>query len=70
VGTNLFIITLHLVLLPMVFQMLQYIRIEEIFKKNTPSGMIKLIYVFLTVAITQLVIGYFTTVFGLIDGLF
>ena len=69
-GTNLFIITLHLVLLPMVFQMLQYIRIEEIFKKNTPSGMIKLIYVFLTVAITQLVIGYFTTVFGLIDGLF
>lgn len=69
-GTNLFIITLHFVLLPVVFQLLKYIRVEEIFKKSTPLGMIKLIYIGLTVALTQLIIGYFTTLFSLIDGLF
>jgi len=69
-GNILFVITLHFVLLPFVFQLLKYIRIDEIFKKNTPPGMIKLIYIGLTVALTQLIIGYFTTVFSLIDGLF
>jgi len=69
-GTSLFTITLHFALLPVVFQLLKYIRVEEIFKKGTPLGMIKLIYVGLTVAITQLIIGYFTSVFSLIDGLF
>ena len=57
-------------LLPFVFHALKYIRIEEIFRKSTPPGVIKIIYVGIVIAITQLIVQYFTTVFALIDGLF
>ena len=69
-GTNLFLIILHFVLLPMVFFILRYLRIEEIFKRQTPPQVITLVYFALTIAITQLIIQFFTTVFALIDGLF
>lgn len=67
---NVFLISLHLMLLPIVFQTLKYTRIEEIFKNGTPPGIIRLIYFGATIAITQLIIQYFVTVFALIDGLF
>ena len=69
-GTNLFMIIMHLVLLPVVFNVLKFVRIEEIFKRHTPSNMITLVYLFLTIAITQLIIQYFVTVFTLIDTIF
>ena len=69
-GANLFIIVMHLVLLPIVFHILKFLRIEEIFKRHTPSNIITLMYLVLTIAITQLVIQYFVTVFTLIDDVF
>ena len=69
-GNNLMLIGLHLFLLPVVFHALKYVRIEEIFKKNTPSEIVKIIYIGLVIAITQLVVQYFVTVFALIEGLF
>jgi len=66
---NLFIIIMHLALLPLIFHILKFIRIEEIFKRNTPPNIITLIYLVLTIAITQLIIQYFVTVFALIDEL-
>lgn len=67
---NIILIMLHLILLPFVFQILKYLRIEEMFKRGTPPVMIKLIYAGLCVAFTQLIISYFSTIFTLIDGLF
>lgn len=64
------LIGLHLFLLPVVFHVLKYVRIEEIFKKNTPPEIVKIIYIGLVIAITQLVVQYFVTVFALIEGLF
>ena len=64
---NLFIIILHLLLLPVVFHVLRFLRVEEMFKRHTPVNMISLGYIILTIAITQLVIQYFVTVFTLID---
>ena len=64
---NLFIIVMHLALLPLIFHILKFLRIEEIFKRNTPPNIITLMYLILTIAITQLVIQYFVTVFTLID---
>ena len=60
---SLFIVFMHLVLLPPVFKMLQYVRLDEIFKRNTPPNIIILMYILLTIAITQLVLGYFFTLF-------
>ena len=68
--TKLFLVMMHLILLPVVFQVLKYIRVEEIFKRSTPPNIITIAYIFLTIAITQLVIAYFTTVFNLIDAVF
>ena len=67
---NLFIITMHLVLLPIIFHLLKFLRIEEIFKRHTPPNIITLVYVMLTIAITQLVVQYFVTVFTLIETMF
>jgi len=68
--SNLFIIIMHLALLPFIFHILKYIRIEEMFKNRTPPNIITLVYLILTIAITQLVIQYFVTVFTLIDTIF
>jgi len=67
---NLLIIVMHLALLPLIFHILKFIRIEEIFKRNTPPNIVTLMYLLLTIAITQLVIQYFVTVFTLIDDIF
>ena len=67
---NLFIVIMHLVLLPFIFHILKYIRIEEMFKNRTPSNIITVVYLILTIVITQLVIQYFVTVFTLIDTIF
>ena len=67
---NLLIVILHLVLLPVIFHLLKFLRIEEIFKRQTPPNMMMLMYLVLTIAMTQLVIGYFVTVFTLIDTIF
>jgi len=69
-STNLFIIVMHLALLPLIFHILKYLRIEEIFKRHTPPNIITLMYLVLTIAITQLVIQYFVTVFTLIEDVF
>lgn len=69
-GTNLFIITLHLALLPVIFHILKFLRIEEMFKRHTPPAIITFLYLILTIAMTQLVIQYFVTVFTLIDDIF
>lgn len=60
--TPLFIVFLHLVLLPLVFKVLQYVRLDEMFKRHTPPNLIIFMYFLLTIAITQLVIGYFVTI--------
>lgn len=67
---NLFIIILHLALLPLIFHFFKFLRIEEMFKRHTPSNIIALVYIVLTIAVTQLIIQYFVTVFTLIDTLF
>ena len=69
-GINLFIVALHLALLPVVFHLSRFLRIEEMFKRRTPPGIITLLYLMLTIAITQLVIQYFVTVFTLVDNVF
>jgi len=69
-GNSLFIIIMHLALLPFIFHILKYVRIEEMFKRKTPPNIITLVYLVLTIAITQLVIQYFVTVFTLIDVIF
>lgn len=69
-STNLFIIVMHLALLPLIFHILKYLRIEEIFKRHTPPNIIILVYLMLTIAITQLIIQYFVTVFTLIEDVF
>ena len=61
--TPLFIVFVHLIALPLVFKMLQYVRLDEIFKSHTPPNFIILMYFLLTIAITQLVIGYFVAIF-------
>ena len=61
--TPLFIVFLHLALLPLVFKMLQFMRLDEAFKRHTPPNVIIFMYLLLTVAITQLVLGYFITIF-------
>ncbi|MCL1991026.1 MAG: hypothetical protein FWG67_09080 [Defluviitaleaceae bacterium] len=67
---NVFIIILHLALLPLVFHLLKFLRLEEMFKRHTPDNMLIFAYLVLTIAITQLVIQYFVTVFTLIETLF
>ena len=69
-GANLLIIMMHLALLPLIFHILKYMRIEEIFKHKTPPLIMMLTYLLLTIAITQLVIQYFVTVFTWIDTMF
>lgn len=69
-ATHLFIIFMHLALLPLIFHLLKFMRLEEMFKRNTPPNIITLIYLILTIAITQLVIQYFVTVFTLIETIF
>ena len=64
---NVFFIIMHLVLLPVIFHLLKFLRIEEMFKRQTPASVITLLYIILTIAIAQLVIQYFTTVFRLIE---
>jgi len=59
----LLIILLHLVMLPLVFHMLKYMRLEEAFKRHTPPQIIAMLYVILSIAVTQLVIGYFVNLF-------
>lgn len=68
--TPLFIVFMHLMLLPLVFKVLQYVRIDEIFKSHTPTNLIILMYFLLTIAITQLVIGYFVTIFAQLNEVF
>jgi len=70
VANSILIIVLHLALLPLIFHVLKFLRIEEMFKRNTPPNMITLMYIILTIAITQLVIQYFVTVFTLIETIF
>ena len=67
---NLFIVILHLALLPLIFHLLKFLRLEELFKRHTPPNIVTLMYLVLTIAITQLVIQYFVTVFTLIDTIF
>lgn len=67
---NIFLIIMHIALLPMVFHLLKHLRIEDMFKRRTPPNVITLLYLVLTIAITQLVIQYFTTVFTLIQQIF
>ena len=67
---NLFIIILYLALLPLIFHLLRFLRLEEMFKRHTPPNIITLIYIVMTIAITQLVLQYFVTVFTLIDTVF
>jgi uncharacterized membrane protein YwzB len=68
--TPLFIVFLHLMLLPLVFKVLQYVRLNEIFKSHTPPNLIILMYFLLTIAMTQLVIGYFVTIFTQLSTVF
>jgi len=70
IASNILIIILHLALLPLIFHLLKFLRIEEIFKRNTPPNIITFVYLILTIAITQLVIQYFVTVFTLIETIF
>jgi len=67
---QIFLILLHLALLPIIFHLLKFLRIEEIFKRHTPPNIITAMYLVLTIAITQLVIQYFVTVFTLIESIF
>ena len=67
---NIFLIILHLALLPLIFHLLKHLRLEDMFKRNTPPNLILLLYIILTIAITQLIIGYFATVFTLIETIF
>ena len=69
-GTNLFVIVMYLALLPVIFHLLKFLRIEEMFKRHTPPNIITLMYLVLTIAITQLVIQYFVAVFALIETIF
>jgi len=69
-SANLFIIVMHLALLPVIFHLLKFLRIEEMFKRHTPPNIITLMYLVLTIAITQLIIQYFVTVFTLIETIF
>lgn len=68
--TPLFIAFMHLMLLPLVFKVLQYVRIDEIFKNYTPPNIIIFFYLLLTITITQLVIGYFVTFFTYLGEVF
>ena len=63
---SMMLIFLHLVLLPIVFHLLKYVRLDEMFKQGTPPQIIVLLYLILSLAITQLVINYFANVFDLI----
>ena len=67
---NIFLIILHLALLPLIFHLLKFLRIEDIFKRQTPPNIMMLVYIVLTIVITQLIIQYFTTVFTLIETTF
>jgi len=67
---HLFLIIIHLAMLPATFSLLKYMRIEELFKRNTPPNVVVLLYVFLTIAISQLVIGFFVNLFSSINLLF
>jgi len=67
---EMFLILMHLVLLPLIFSLFKYLRMEEIFKRHTNPNVIVLIYLILTVVVTQLVISYFTNVFDLIEAIF
>ncbi|MCL2560116.1 MAG: hypothetical protein FWE07_06475 [Turicibacter sp.] len=68
--TPLFVVFLYIVLLPVVFKVLQYTRLDEMFKRKTPPNFMVLMYVLLTIAITQLVVGYFVAVFGWLGEVF
>jgi len=63
---TIFLIILHLAMLPLIFHLLKHLRLEDMFKRNTPPNLISILYIILTIAITQLIIGYFTNVFSLI----
>ena len=67
---NIFLIIFHLALLPLIFHLLKFLRIEDIFKRQTPPNIMMLVYIVLTIVITQLIIQYFTTVFTLIETTF
>lgn len=64
-----FLIVLHLGLLPVVFNGLKYLRLEELFKRRTPPQFIGMFYVILSIAITQLVLTYVINLYGLVEGL-
>jgi len=59
-------ITLYLITFPLVFHILKYVRLEEIFRRNTPSQLIAMAYVLLSIAVTQLLLSYFVQLFGMI----
>ena len=61
--TPLFVVFLHIVLLPLVFRMLQWTRLDELFKRSTPPQLIVALYFLIAIALTQLVLAYFVTIF-------
>jgi len=69
-STPLLIVLIHLMSLPVIFKALQYVRLDEIFKRHTPPSFIILMYLLLTIAIAQLVIGYFVTIFTRLSEVF
>lgn len=67
--TAFLIIVLYIALVPFIFHLLRYLRIEEIFKRGTPINIISLTYVALSLAISQLILNYFVSLFATIRDL-
>jgi len=60
---SIFIVLLYIVTLPLMFHLLRYIRLEELFKRRTPPEIIAMLYIVISIAMTQLVLGYFISLF-------
>ena len=66
----LLIVSVHLILLPLIFNLLRYVRLEELFKRQTSAYVVTVVYFVLTIALTQLIIGYFVNVFTFLSEVF
>ena len=66
----LFTVGLYILLVPLVFSLLSRLRLEEAFRKGSHPWQVTLLYIVLTLAISRLVIDYFTGIFSLLGQVF
>ena len=65
-----FMVIWYILMLPLVFKVLLALRLYQLFKRGTGQSEIILLYIILTVSISNLFLDYFVDIFSLMKQIF